>query len=618
MKRNLLKEIEERMSGFSKGQKLISNYILDNYDKAAYMTASKLGSIVHVSESTVVRFANELGFEGYPEFQHALQEIVRTKLTSFQRMEVTNNLIGDGDILAKVLMSDSDKIKRTLDDINRDDFNAAVENIASAKKIYVLGARSAATLAGFLAHSLHMISDDVIQVQTSSGSEMFEQLMSLSTEDTVIAVSFPRYSKKIINAVDFAKHSGANVYRSIDQGKTFEFLGGCQNIVARNYDEHIVYEKKNGVLVMYTRTNYGVARSLSYDRGKTWTVGEDSGIKSPCTKNFVCRLKSGRLLYVGHYEYTGRNNLTAFLSDDDGETWSHRILLDERDYVSYPDAVEGDDGSIYIIYDRARGAFHNTLAKAENSAREVLMAKLREEDIIAGEIVSEGSFMKHIVSKLGKYTGERDLFNHTFTTDLITRIDDGTVRDYYNDIRELNIDEMLKRFDTPADALSYVFDAYPVRCDAIACLDSKKLNAITDKIEKGEGDVRESFESLVELLANTNCEAARISYTPIVNRVIERIQSSVKENISLADLAEELGISVYYMCHLFKRRTGMSIIQYRDEYRLMLAKQMLVMSELPVSVICDECGFSDASYFSSKFREVMGVTPSAYRKANKR
>jgi DNA-binding MurR/RpiR family transcriptional regulator len=216
MKRNLLKEIEERMSGFSKGQKLISNYILDNYDKAAYMTASKLGSIVHVSESTVVRFANELGFEGYPEFQHALQEIVRTKLTSFQRMEVTNNLIGDGDILAKVLMSDSDKIKRTLDDINRDDFNAAVENIASAKKIYVLGARSAATLAGFLAHSLHMISDDVIQVQTSSGSEMFEQLMSLSTEDTVIAVSFPRYSKKIINAVDFAKHSGANVISITD------------------------------------------------------------------------------------------------------------------------------------------------------------------------------------------------------------------------------------------------------------------------------------------------------------------------------------------------------------------------------------------------------------------
>ena len=414
------------------------------------------------------------------------------------------------------------------------------------------------------------------------------------------------------------KHSGANVYRSTDQGKTFELFGGCSNIVARNYDEHIVYEKKNGVLVMYTRTNYGVAQSFSYDRGKTWTVGEDSGIKSPCTKNVVRRLKSGRLLYVGHYEFTGRNNLTAFLSDDDGETWPHRILLDELDYVSYPDAVEGNDGTIYISYDRARGAFHNTLAKAENSAREVLMARLREEDIIAGEIVSEGSFMKHIVSKLGKYTGERDLFNHTFTTDLITRIDDGTVRDYYNDIRELDIDDMLARFGSASEALAYVCDAYPVRCDSLCCLDVKKMDAIVDRIEDGIGDVKDNFAELIELLASTNEESQRISYTPVVNRVIEKIQSEVKESPNLAQMADELGISLYYMCHLFKRRTGMSIIQYRDEYRLMLAKQMLISSDMPITAICGECGFSDASYFASKFRESEGVTPSAYRKFNKR
>ena len=119
MKRNLLAEIESRMPDFSKSQKIISNYILKDYDKAAYMTASKLGAEVHVSESTVVRYAIELGFEGYPEFQHALQEIVRTKLTSFQRMEVTNNLIGDGDVLTKVLLSDIDKIKRTVEEIDR-------------------------------------------------------------------------------------------------------------------------------------------------------------------------------------------------------------------------------------------------------------------------------------------------------------------------------------------------------------------------------------------------------------------------------------------------------------------------------------------------------------------
>ncbi|MBE6584559.1 MAG: helix-turn-helix domain-containing protein [Ruminococcaceae bacterium] len=413
------------------------------------------------------------------------------------------------------------------------------------------------------------------------------------------------------------KNTGANVYRSLDCGKTFGFLGGCANIVARNYDEHIIYEKNNGTLVLMSRTNYGMAQSFSYDRGKTWTVAENSGIKSPCTKNFVRRLKSGRLLYVGHYEYTGRNNLTAFLSDDDGESWPYRILLDERDYVSYPDADEGDDGSIYIIYDRARGAFHNTLAKAENSAREVLMAKLREEDIIAGEIVTETSFMKHIVSKLGKYTGEKDLFNNTFTVDVIDKVTDGTVTDYYNDIHELDVDEMLARFDSAADALAYVCDAYPVRCDSLGCLDVKKMNAITARIEAGEGDAKRNFCELVALLAGTNDEATRISFTPTVNRIIECIQKDVKNVPDLATMADEFGISLYYMCHLFKRRTGMSIMQYRDEYRMMLAKSLLLNTQKSITDISAECGFSDSSYFSGKFREREGITPTAYRKNNK-
>ena len=161
MKRNLLADIEAGMPSFSKGQKLISTYILENYDKAAYMTASKLGNIVHVSESTVVRFAIELGFAGYPEFQHALQEIVRTKLTSFQRIEVTNNLIGDGDVLSKVLLADADKIKHTLDDIDHDAFEEAINRIVEAKNIYILGVRASSSLAGFLAHGLRMIFDNV-------------------------------------------------------------------------------------------------------------------------------------------------------------------------------------------------------------------------------------------------------------------------------------------------------------------------------------------------------------------------------------------------------------------------------------------------------------------------
>lgn len=216
MKRNLLTEIEERMPTFSKGQKLISNYILENYDKAAYMTASKLGAIVSVSESTVVRFAIELGFAGYPEFQHSLQELVRTRLTSFQRMEVTNSLFGDGDILNKVLMADIDKIRRTLEEIDRTAFAGAVENIVAAKNIYIIGVRSSSSLAGFLAHNLRMVFDNIKFVQTTSGSEMFEQIMSIGEGDVMIAISFPRYSKRIINAVDFAKHAGADVIALTD------------------------------------------------------------------------------------------------------------------------------------------------------------------------------------------------------------------------------------------------------------------------------------------------------------------------------------------------------------------------------------------------------------------
>jgi DNA-binding MurR/RpiR family transcriptional regulator len=216
MKRNLLKTIELKMPTFSKGQKLIAKYVLENYDKAAYMTASKLGSIVNVSESTVVRFADELGFSGYPEFQHSLQEIVRTKLTSFQRIEVTNNLIGDGDILTKVMSSEIEKIRHTLDELDREAFDVAVDKIISAKNIYILGVRSSSYLAGFLNYNLRMIFDNVRHVQTTSGAEMFEQIMSIGKDDVMIAISFPRYSKRVINAVDFARNAGADVIAITD------------------------------------------------------------------------------------------------------------------------------------------------------------------------------------------------------------------------------------------------------------------------------------------------------------------------------------------------------------------------------------------------------------------
>jgi DNA-binding MurR/RpiR family transcriptional regulator len=212
--------METKMTGFSKGQRVIARYIIDNYDKAAYMTAARLGNLTGVSESTVVRFAIELGYEGYPEMQRALQELTRTKLNSVQRMEVTNTLIGNSDILDKVLVSDMDKIRRTLEGIDKKAFYDAIDRIVAAKNIYIMGVRTSSYLAGFLNYSFRMIFDNVRLIQTTSGSEIFEQLIRIGEGDVMIAISFPRYSKRIINAVAFARSRGADVVAITDSAQS--------------------------------------------------------------------------------------------------------------------------------------------------------------------------------------------------------------------------------------------------------------------------------------------------------------------------------------------------------------------------------------------------------------
>ena len=234
MNKDFLSTIKEHSGEFSKSQRKIAAYISENYDKAAYMTASKLGGIVNVSESTVVRFANELGYEGYPEMQKAMQDFIRTKLTSFQRIEVTNKLIGDGDLLEKVLTSDIEKIKHTCEQIDRKSFDLAIDAIVKAKRIYIIGIRSSATLAGFLDHNFKMIFDDVRLLSSTSGSEMFEQLLDIDEDDVLIAISFPRYSKRISNAVGFAKSVGANVIALTDTVNSPIASGADQLLLAQS------------------------------------------------------------------------------------------------------------------------------------------------------------------------------------------------------------------------------------------------------------------------------------------------------------------------------------------------------------------------------------------------
>jgi DNA-binding MurR/RpiR family transcriptional regulator len=216
MPKDILQRIQDASPGFSKGQRRIAAFIQQSYDKAAFMTASKLGQTVAVSESTVVRFAAQLGYEGYPAMQRALQEMIRSKLTCVQRMEVAEDLLGNQDILSMVMQSDIDKIRMTLEECDRSDFSGAVDAIVGAKKIYLMGVRSAAAITSFLGFYFNLIFDNVIQVHSNSTGELFEQLIRVGEGDVVIGVSFPRYSRGTVQALRFARDRKAQVIAITD------------------------------------------------------------------------------------------------------------------------------------------------------------------------------------------------------------------------------------------------------------------------------------------------------------------------------------------------------------------------------------------------------------------
>ena len=213
---DLITKIQSELPGFSKGQKQIARFILEHYDKAAFMTASRLGVTVGVSESTVVRFATELGYDGYPHLQRALQEMIRNKLTSVQRMEVAGDRMGGRDVLQTVLHADTDMIRVTLDEIDRDAFQGAVDALMGAKRIYILGVRSSSALASFLGFYLNLWFENVTLVHTNSVSEIFEQVLRVGPGDVLFGISFPRYSKRTLSAMKYARDRGARVIALTD------------------------------------------------------------------------------------------------------------------------------------------------------------------------------------------------------------------------------------------------------------------------------------------------------------------------------------------------------------------------------------------------------------------
>ena len=233
-KNELLQKFDEKYNKFSKGQKKLADFIRNEYDKAAFMTAAKMGQEVGVSESTVVRFAMALGYEGYPEFQKALGEVVRNRLNSIQRMEVTYGRIGQGEILTSVLQSDIDKIKMTISAIDHTAFEMAVETLSNAKRVYVIGLRSCAPVASFLGFYLNLICEDVTVINANGSSEIFEQLIRINEDDAIIGISFPRYSMRTLKALEFASNRKAKVITLTDSIHSPITLYSSCNLIARS------------------------------------------------------------------------------------------------------------------------------------------------------------------------------------------------------------------------------------------------------------------------------------------------------------------------------------------------------------------------------------------------
>lgn len=216
VKNDILHKIRAGMSTFSKGQKRIASFVLENSDKAAFMTASCLGQAAQVSESTVVRFATELGYEGYPRMQQALQEMIRGRLTSVQRIRASDERIRGEDTVGEVMQRDMDSIHAAIEQVDRKEFSRVADMLVNAERIFILGVRSSSFLAGYLNFYLHLVFKNVILVQNSAAGEIYEQLVHIGKGDVLIGISFPRYSIMAVNAVNYAHSRGADVVAITD------------------------------------------------------------------------------------------------------------------------------------------------------------------------------------------------------------------------------------------------------------------------------------------------------------------------------------------------------------------------------------------------------------------
>ncbi len=389
--------------------------------------------------------------------------------------------------------------------------------------------------------------------------------------------------------------AGSDVYKTADDGKTFTPLGYAQ-IHDTLYNEHMVLEQENGVLRMLARLRTGIGESFSYDGGRTWSQGQISELKNPSSRFHICRLRSGRVLLINHYNFSARNNLTALLSDDDGRTFPHHLLLDARNASSYPDAMEGEDGYIYIVYDRERGAFRKSLDEVYSEAREVLMARITEEDILAGELTDKGSYLGRIVTKLGTLAPE-----------------DGDPFRLYT-IPDDELAAMLIEH-SPDDPITRLFELFPLNCIHIRDLDAKRLDALVARCKSAPAP---DMALLAEVIAFVRrAPAGGFEVSPIIKASMAYIEEHLAEDLPVSAIADQAKVSLYYLSHLFRDVTGKTLVEYRNECRIARAKQLLVTSDDSITSIAQKVGFSSSSYFTELFSASEKIPPSEYRRYHK-
>lgn len=413
-----------------------------------------------------------------------------------------------------------------------------------------------------------------------------EWLFPIAVWNDNMCMNFPGFGTAIAE-------KGAYAYVTADNGKTFKKLGYA-DVKNRSFDEHMILEMKDGSLRTFVRTNYGIGASDSYDGGRNWGGDFNTGYGGPSSRFYIRRLKSGRILLINHYKFSGRNNLTALLSEDEGKTFPYSLLLDGRSGVSYPDAIEAEDGYIYITYDRERGAFLSKLEDVMSSAREILIAKITEEDILQGHLVKKHSYLSRIANKLTDYDGDtKNPFNEE------KLFDDAEYARYLNSK------------DCPEMAVAEIFDAYELNCTNIHDVDAVKLD---DLIEQYAAKKDLSSLSAVISLIRAYSDKSCVEIQNLMEDIRQSIRNHLKANDSIREIAHRFNMSANYLQHVFRKQTGITIADYRNAQRLMKAKLLLKGGNDKIIDIATDCGYDNASSFTEIFIREVGMTPEEYRK----